>query len=143
MPACLVSSEDMEIALSRPLLVRMNGVLTPLPDPGAPLSHTISRGLWICGTAGSEGHEAVESIRGLPCTQSYIHSGAYLLELALKIAPAGIKNNLCFQLNLVGGRCKVRAGWQGLGGTRPQESGLHCSSSATVILERLEESLHR
>ena len=40
------NNEDIVTALDRPLDSRMKGVLTPLPDPGAPLSQTISFGVW-------------------------------------------------------------------------------------------------
>eukprot|EP00955_Chlamydomonas_euryale_P116771 366438-Chlamydomonas_euryale.AAC.7 len=38
----------METHTSRPRVCRMWFWLAPLPDPGAPFSHTTSRGTWIC-----------------------------------------------------------------------------------------------
>mmetsp|Transcript_29999 Transcript_29999/g.88963 ORF Transcript_29999/g.88963 Transcript_29999/m.88963 type:complete len:232 (-) Transcript_29999:692-1387(-) len=42
------SRSDMETHTSRPRVCRMWFWLAPLPDPGAPFSHTTSRGTWIC-----------------------------------------------------------------------------------------------
>ena len=39
------NSDDIVTALDRPLVSRMNGVLTPLPEPGAPFSQTTSFGV--------------------------------------------------------------------------------------------------
>ena len=50
-PSCLSSREDMVTARFRPRLSRMKGVLAPLPDPGAPFSHTISLGVCQVCTA--------------------------------------------------------------------------------------------
>ena len=46
MPSCRSNKEDMVTARVRPRLSSMKGVFVPFPEPGAPLSQTISFGDW-------------------------------------------------------------------------------------------------